>query len=147
MASLELSLVFECLWQPLMRSSLPTWLSQQPSDLSGFKQDSPQYSSCSFPFELLFRMVHAYCILCIYCILFAFCIPLCFPMIHRICSNVLLNYFNNQLLPIIIIDVRLLFIIMILEMYSRYFDHKNPLTSNIYDSLNIIYRTTTFFLA
>jgi hypothetical protein len=65
-------------------------------------------------------------VLCIHFIYFfilsTFCVIVCFLMIHSVCSNILVNRFNNQLLPIIIIIVRLLFIILILEMYSRYFD-------------------------
>jgi hypothetical protein len=54
---------------------------------------------------------------------------ICFSMIHSafvgiFCTAVLQPIFC----PFIVI---LLFIVLILEMYSRYFDPENPLTSNI----------------
>ncbi len=58
----------------------------------------------------------------------------------------LLNYFNNRLLPIVIVVVGLLFIIQMLEMYSRYFDpvirKLYPSTSSIPESIKIIHYKT-----
>ncbi len=58
---------FECLWLPFTRSSLPVWLSHDPSDLSGLDSDIPPLALCNFPLDSLYRMVPIYYALFIYC--------------------------------------------------------------------------------
>ncbi len=125
-------------------AQLPIWMSREPSDLNWLHPDSPPWHAVKNPSECLFRMVGIYYLLNIYCI---FCIPtweILFLSLVQSNLSVLMIIsvtfqfsridwlFSNQY-PII---VWLMFSILILEMYSRYFDPviNNPST----ESINII---------
>jgi hypothetical protein len=49
-------LSLERLWAPVTRSSLPSWQSGEPSDLSGLERDGPLKNQLSF--ECLYPLPH-----------------------------------------------------------------------------------------
>ncbi len=159
---LELSLVFECLWPFITWSSLPAWLSWEPSDLSGFNSDCPPWPSCTFPPWTHIRTVYALLsngyLLYIVCIACHILFPMSYYTIVRI---LLLDMFQMLLIAsyhhvvqfncfpfnYCSITVWLLFAILIIEMYSRYFDlvtrklYLSP--SSIHKSIIIIQYSTS----
>ncbi len=93
---------------PLTQSSLSTWLSQEPSDLSGLNPDSPPWLSCKFPrdsvLSFICRMVSAY----FYCVLFTFCLL----------TDCI---FCNIISIISLLSKHIIAVLLILEMYCRYY--------------------------
>ncbi len=94
---------------------------------------SPPWSCAIFYFQSLFWTVHTYCILCIYCVFTSWFIQwfsICFFrisfLICFICQSMPITVFTI-LFDNFSITVRLLFILLILEMYSKYSD---PITGS-----------------
>jgi hypothetical protein len=155
-----------CFWRPLMRSSLPAWLPWEPSEWIQSSQ-SPlafmQFAPLSSPWASLLGwsliIVHRLCASIGYYFvlqqLFNYSVLQLFNsrLFDFFCSTLWLTLFSSALFNLIVshsVTVRLLclitvwlvfdhysIIVLILEMYSRYFDPKLvTITCNL-DSINI----------
>jgi hypothetical protein len=114
-----------CFWLTLTRLSLPIWLSQEPSDMSGINPDSPL--ALEFCLRVIYRIDElGMYIYVVHCSIFWFA---CY-----------LNILFHSLFP-----DNCHCCILILETYSRYFDpENNPQIGYIcnFMSLNITHHKT-----
>ncbi len=95
-----------CFAPPLMQSSLPVWLLQEPSDQSGPNPDSPHWLSYSLPLEFPWASFVGRSLNIVYCGFIVYCyisLTFCFPMSYSAIIWIFLHdCFNCQLLQIII---------------------------------------------
>ncbi len=150
MTPIALSLVFECLWTAFRQSNLPALLSWEPSGQSGLKLGRTPWRSCKFsPWALVLgwpMLVCTYIVLLLYIATFWIPFGVQWSILH--CSDTFhLTTFIKWLLLIIIIVIWFLFVILILERYSKYFD---PWIGHIiynFKSINIIHHKTRLLLS